>query len=158
MKVKTNRIPIALFVLLSIAGAPWLFGANQTQDANPIAFTDVASQTKTFIGYYRSIQLTPQQKKIKEAAIGAIPAPCCKDFPALTCCCPCNFAKSLWGLSNYLIAKKHYNVAQVRKAASEWIRFTHSNGYAGDACGKGRCQLPTSKDGCGGMDERNLVF
>lgn len=158
MKVKSYRVVVAFLVLLSIVNSPLFFAANATPNGHSLTFTDIASQTKTFIGYYRSIQLNPKQKMIMDEALGSIPAPCCKSFSARTCCCPCNFAKSLWGLSNYLIAKKHYNVAQVRTAASEWINFTHPSGYAGDACQKGRCQLPTTKDGCGGMNENNLVF
>lgn len=158
MKIRCFKIQISLFLLFTILAGPSLQGAIQTNATDPIVFTDVASQTKEFIGYYHAIQLTPEQKKIKEQALGSIPAPCCKDFSALTCCCPCNFAKSLWGLSNYLIVKQHYDVAQLKKAAIAWINFTHSNGYAGDGCNKGRCNLPTSADGCGGMDEQNLVF
>ncbi len=159
MRIKSYKMLIAVLLLLSFFSGSLPIVANPAKrDDGPLAFTNVASQTRTFIGYYRSIQLNPRQKMIMDEALGSIPAPCCKNFSARTCCCPCNFAKSLWGLSNYLIAKQHYNVAQVRKAATQWISFTHSSGFAGDACQKGRCQLPTSKDGCGGMNENNLVF
>ncbi len=50
----------------------------------------------------------------------------------VACCCPCNFVKSLCGLSNYLIVQQHYDAAQLKKATVALINFTHSDGYAED--------------------------
>ncbi len=119
-----------------------------------LQFTDVRKQTEEFIGYYKSIQLTPEQENIKTTALKVMPAACCKEFSQATCCCVCNLSKSVWGLSKYLIAEKNYNAAQVREAAQKWIDFTHPNGYAGDSCPSRRCGLAFHKDGCGGMGDQ----
>ena len=41
------------------------------------------------------IELTPEQELIKKKALSKIPAPCCSDNSAYTCCCPCNMAPLL---------------------------------------------------------------
>lgn len=115
------------------------------------------AQAIEYIGYYHSIKLTPEQEKIKTQALSAIPAPCCKDYTAATCCCPCNLAKAVWGLSHHLIAKKGYGAARVKTAVQEWLRSTNPAGYAGDACYTGGCQRPFAQNGCGGMDERTVL-
>jgi len=117
---------------------------------------DAHLQAKEFIAYYNSIALTPEQEKIKSEALSDIPAPCCSNYSISTCCCPCNLAKSTWGLSNFLIAKLGFSAKQVKETVSEWIRFTNKDGYAGNACYRGRCNLPFREDGCGGMDERRI--
>lgn len=124
----------------------------------PIAFIDVPSQAAEFIGYSRSITLTPAQKRLRDRALGAIAAPCCSKFSAATCCCPCNLAKTVWGLTNHLIVHQGADVASIQKAARRWIRFVNPKGFSGDACNTpGGCGRAFSSDGCGGMDERNLV-
>lgn len=119
---------------------------------------DVRLKTKEFIGYYQSIKLTPEQTRIKEEVLGAIPAPCCAQDSLLKCCCPCNLAKSAWGLSHYLIAKKGYDAAKLKKAMHDWLKLTNGNGYTGDACYEKRCGQPFAANGCGGMNQDQLVF
>ena len=133
------------------AGAP-----SSTPRGTPIQYTDLRAQTVEFIGYYKTIQLTPQQEKIKTEALSSIPAPCCAEFSAATCCCPCNLSKSLWGLSHYLIAREGRGVDEVKSAALRWIAFIQPNGSSGRACSTGGCSRPFSKDGCGGMDDTDL--
>jgi hypothetical protein len=118
-----------------------------------VQFTDVKKQTEEFIGYYHSIKLTPEQEAIKTAALKNMPAACCKEFSQATCCCICNLSKSIWGLSNYLIAEKKYTAEQVNQAAQQWIDFTHPNGYDGKSCSSHRCGQSFAKDGCGGMGD-----
>jgi hypothetical protein len=123
------------------------------------SFYDVKSQTPEFIGYFHSIKLTPEQEKIKWEVLKSIPAPCCSDYPVLTCCCECNLAKSVWGLSNYLIAEHNYNAEQLERAVREWIKFTNPSGYTGDACySPGGCYRSFGSNGCGGMTEENLIL
>src|SRR5574341_1550479 len=122
-----------------------------------IEFTDVRTQTEEFIGYYHSIKLTPEQENIKKEALSKIPAPCCKEFTQATCCCPCNLAKSVWGLSNYLIAKEDYDAARLKEAALEWIHFINKDGYDGNSCNSGRCPSPFREGGCGGMSESHIA-
>jgi hypothetical protein len=121
-----------------------------------MTFTDLRGQTAEFIEYYNTIKLTPEQEKVKTAALTSIPAPCCSSFSAATCCCACNFSKSLWGLTSYLIAKEGRSVDEVKSAALSWIAFTHPNGSSGKACSSGRCNRSFAEDGCGGMQDSDL--
>src|SRR5512143_3495105 len=88
-----------------------------------IEFRNVRSDAERFIDYSNSIRLTPAQERIKAEALGGIPAPCCSEYTMATCCCPCNLAKSAWGLSNYLIAKKGASAGEVRVAVQRWLKF-----------------------------------
>lgn len=119
-------------------------------------FDDVEKQSREYIGYYQSIKLTPEQEAIKAQVLKAMPAACCRDSSAYTCCCPCNLSKTLWGLSNYAIAKKGVNAAQLKEVVDAWMAATNQNGYSGDACYKGGCERAFHNNGCGGMEESNL--
>jgi len=104
-------------------------------------------------------------------ALLPLKAPCCDDNSMATCCCPCNLAQSVWGLSSYLIAEEDYGVEQVRESALQWLRFIHSDYYVMQELGNrgvdpgrygltyeapcytGKCELPFVDGGCGGMAE-----
>ena len=144
------------FLLSGISGLP--AASTKTTKKEAIKFTDVQVQTPEFIGYYKSIELSPQQEKVKNQALSSIPAPCCSDFSIATCCCPCNLAKSVWGLSHYLITKYKYDAQQVKQSVQDWIQFVNKNGYSGNVCNMGHCAYPFHQDGCGGMKEDNIVF
>ena len=127
--------------------------------------------TQRFIGYYNTASLTSEQKSTMEKALLPLKAPCCDDNPMSTCCCPCNLAKSVWGLSSYLIVEENYGAEQVRESAQQWLHFIHSDyyvmqelGHRGVDPGKyglsykapcytGYCELPFVDGGCGGMAE-----
>lgn len=109
------------------------------------------------IEHYHSIALSPEQARVKEEALSALPAPCCSDYSAATCCCPCNLAKTIWGLSHYVIAKENAGVAEVRAAVQEWLQAANPGGFKGNACfTPGGCERPFHQDGCGGMEEGQL--
>ena len=156
-------------VLVQIASLMLLFGvplaasfaldrAASSHTSRSIKFFDAPSQAAEFMGYSRSIALTPAQQRVREKALRAMSAPCCKEFPLATCCCPCNLAKSAWGLSNYLIARKGATAAEVKEAVGGWLAFVGPNGFSGDACNSaGGCDRRFAHNGCGGMDERNLL-
>lgn len=131
---------------LDSAPNPSVAGENGT-----VHFTDAQRQSAEFIAKHRSIVLTPEQKKTMDEALSSIPAPCCKQYSIATCCCPCNLAKSTWGLSKLMIVEHHANATQVNAAAREWLHFTNASGYSGDACSMGRCNQPMEQNGCGGM-------
>lgn len=131
--------------------------STQTSGNGTVNFTDARRQAAEFISYNDSIVLSPDQKKVMDEALSSIPAPCCAQYSIATCCCPCNLAKSTWGLSKSLIANQHANVAQVRAAASEWLRFTNPDGYTGDACFTKGCNRSFERNGCGGMDEGHIL-
>ncbi len=126
--------------------------------ASPIKFTDVQAQTREFIGYNESIKLTPEQELIKREALSRIKAPCCSDNSAYTCCCPCNMAKSWWGLAHHLIVNEGAGADEVQAAVEAWIEFINPDGFSGNACYTGGCIRPFHRNGCGGMDENHLVF
>ncbi|MBI2214792.1 MAG: hypothetical protein HYU52_14190 [Acidobacteria bacterium] len=121
-------------------------------------FGPVEAQTRKFIEYNRTIRLTPAQQSVKDEALSELKAVCCDDFPASTCCCPCNFSKSLWGMANHLIADEGHDSAQVRNAAKLWVAYVNPSGFSGDVCKAGGCDLPFARNGCGGMDENDIQF
>jgi hypothetical protein len=121
-----------------------------------IVFRDAKAQAEEFIGYYHSIKLTPEQEAIKKAGL-AMPAACCRDSSASTCCCPCNLSKTLWGLSNLAISKYGANANDVRQIAQAWLGYVNpTNGFTGDACYKGGCSSSAHSGGCAGMEESKL--
>lgn len=124
-----------------------------------IELHDLAAQTVEFIGYDDSIELTPAQEAIRVEALSALPAPCCSDNTAATCCCPCVMAKSTWGLSKYLITEKGATVEEVRRAAADWQTFIQpEGGFSGDICYTGSCNKAFHDNGCGGMNPRNPIL
>jgi hypothetical protein len=142
-------VPLAAALALDRAASP---------GGRSVRFFDAPSQAAEFIGYSRSITLTAAQQKVWENALRSIAAPCCKEFPLATCCCSCNLAKSSWGLSNFLIARRGATVGEVKSAVRGWLAFVNPNGFSGNACNTaGGCARRFAHDGCGGMDERNLT-
>ena len=122
-----------------------------------IVFRDAKAQAEEFIGYYHSIRLTPEQEAIKKAALESMPAACCRDSSAYTCCCPCNLSKTLWGLSNLAISKHDATAKDVQQLTQSWLAYVNpTNGFTGDACYKGGCSKPAHRGGCAGMEESKL--
>jgi hypothetical protein len=121
-------------------------------------FHDVKQQTREFHAYNQSITLTAEQRAVMDEALRGLPAPCCADRTAATCCCPCNMAMSWWGLSKYLIAERGYGSDQVREAVADWFRFINPDGFTGNACYTGGCNRPFHENGCGGMNKKNVIF
>lgn len=122
-----------------------------------IHFSDVEAQSREFMEWERTVKLTPQQEQVKKTALEAIPAPCCSDNSAYTCCCSCNISRTVWGLSNYMIAKQDAGAEAVRAKVNEWTAFINPNGYSGTTCYTGGCARPFHKDGCGGMQADRLI-
>lgn len=120
-------------------------------------FMDVKAQTLELMRY-ADMSLAPEQEKIKDEVLASIPAVCCKKFPMKTCCCPCNMAMTIWGLSNYMLVVKGADAAELKSAVLDWVKFIGPAGYTGDACFKGGCNRPFAKNGCGGMDHKNVIF
>ena len=143
----------AFAAVVMIAAASWPAAA-----AEEIAFKDVKQQTAQFMEWYKTIKLTPQQESVKKAALTALPAPCCSDNTAYTCCCECNVSRTIWGLSHYLIAKQGASATQVTAKVKQWIAFVNPKGFEGKACYSGGCARPFAKDGCGGMNAGHVAF
>jgi len=121
-----------------------------------IVFRDPKAQAEEFIHHYHTIALTPEQEAIKKAALGPMPAACCRDSSASTCCCPCNLSKTIWGLSNLAISKFGANAAEVKQVTEAWMGFVNPNGVSGDACYRGGCNNAAHRGGCAGMEESEL--
>lgn len=140
----------------------------------PLSFDNA----QRFIDWYNAIGLSAEEEATRDTALDALVAPCCDDYPMSSCCCVCNLARSVWGLSAYLITEKSYAVNQVQEAASQWLHFIRPDYYVASAlneeginprrfglttessCYADRCELPFySKTafrhvgGCGGMEE-----
>ena len=122
-----------------------------------LVFRDRLAQSREFMGYYHTIELTDEQEAIKKAVLGAMPAACCSGSTAYTCCCPCNLSKTIWGLSNYVIAKRGADATQLRGVVDTWMAFVNPNGYSGNACYQGGCNGSLSGGGCGAMSEDKLT-
>jgi hypothetical protein len=122
------------------------------------AFTGSLDEIKTFIGFYHSIRLSPEQERLKVEALSAMSAPCCSKYSLATCCCPCNMAKAAWGLAARLITEKGYTGEQIRLAEASWLKKVNPNGFSGDSCFTGGCTRPMRANGCGGMKEESIVF
>ncbi len=126
--------------------------------AGEIVFSNVQGQSRQFMGWEQTISLTPEQEAIKKQALGAMPAPCCSDNSAYTCCCPCNLSRTIWGLANYLIAEQGAGVKKVQDKTSEWVSFVNPKGFSGDVCYRGGCPRPFKNNGCGGMKANQVNF
>jgi len=148
----------ASLVLILLAGVAGMAFAAATASSS-VTFSDVEKQTREFIAYNDSIKLNAQQEAVKKKALEAIPAPCCSDNTAYTCCCPCNMAKSIWGLSAYLITEQGMGAEAVQSKVKEWIEFINPAGFSGDVCyTAGGCSRAFKSNGCGGMHPSQLTF
>jgi hypothetical protein len=85
--------------------------------------------TQQLIDWHNSIELSTEQQAVRDAALSQLAAPCCDEYPMSTCCCECNLARGVWGLSAYLIAEKGYGADQVREAALQWLHFIRPDYY-----------------------------
>ncbi len=153
-KIRLLFLILPLAALFQIIAFPSPAGATVNRE---FKFYSVKEQSPQFIHHYKTISLTKEEEAIKVDALSKLQAPCCNDNSALTCCCPCNLAKTTWGLTNLLIREYKYTAPQIRKAVTEWVKFTNKDGYKGDACYTGRCGLPFEQDGCGGMGEKLIL-
>ncbi len=172
---------IAVFCLGGCNSAPSTGAAKtvaepyaQEGDATAYGIPLSVSNAAQFVNYYNTYKLTSEQDAIKREALTALVAPCCDDNTMYTCCCPCNLAKSVWGLSAYLIVEKGYNAAAVRQAALQWLQFIRPDYYRAieleqqglnprdyglrhsASCYEGKCELPFSEGGCAGMNALKL--
>ncbi|MFW6175262.1 MAG: hypothetical protein ACOC7L_00425 [Acidobacteriota bacterium] len=164
MNRKTYTIlAAAVLVLAAFFALEYAGPALARSDAEPVVTSggieldDVAAQTRQFIAWEQEIELTPEQEQIRVEALSAIPAPCCSDNTAATCCCPCNMARSVWGLSKHLIVEKRAGVEEVRQAAQDWFHFINPDGFSGDVCYTGGCNRAFHENGCGGMNKDHPV-
>ena len=79
-----------------------------------IVFDDVKARTRQFMEWEKTIRLTPEQEAVKKAALTAMPAPCCDDNSAYTCCCSCNVSRA---------SRSVVGVGSGLGAAGRWLVF-----------------------------------
>ena len=159
---RTLHDGFVLMLALALAGAAACAEARSDDGASPQsvapAFEGSRAEAETFMEYYDSIQLTAPQEAIRKEALTAMPAPCCSNFSAATCCCECNLSRTIWGLSKYLIAREGRGAEEVRAAAEAWVDAVNPAGFPGDTCSSGGCGRSFSEAGCGGMNPHQLEF
>lgn len=153
---RAGRFGRRRFLLGLLGGGALGCASADTMTSGEIVFRDVEDQARTFMEWERRIRLNREQEQIKKDALSAIPAPCCSDNSAYTCCCPCNMSRTIWGLANHMIARQGASAREVRAKTEEWIAYINPNGYDGKACYTGRCPRPFREDGCGGMNASQL--
>ena len=122
----------------------------------PLTFTGDRAETERFIAFNDKITLTAAQEAIRVEALSAIPAPCCKQFSAATCCCECNMKRASDGLAKHLIVDLGADAAKVRTTIQAWQVAINPDGFEGDSCSTGKCGKPFKADGCGGMMHGHL--
>ena len=119
---------------------------------------DARADAERYMQYYEEIELTPEQEAIKKEALEVLPAACCSDNSAYTCCCPCNLSRTVWGLSAHLITAEGADAETVREAVQAWYARVNPGGFPGNSCYTGRCGKPFAEGGCGGMNPTRLVW
>ncbi len=125
--------------------------AKSAKPAAALTFTGDRTETERFIAFNDKITLTAAQEAIRVEALSAIPAPCCKEFSAATCCCNCNMKRASDGLAKHLIVDLGADAAKVRTTIQAWQHAINPDGFEGDSCSTGKCGKPFKADGCGGM-------
>jgi hypothetical protein len=60
-------------------------------------------------------------------------------------------------LSAWLITEKGFGAEQVRVATRAWLAAANPGGFSGDACHSGGCARKISQNGCGGMNEAEVL-
>ncbi len=165
MNHRADRLRLPAVVLLAVASILSACGdstptaavaAAPADGSDPVAVL-LALPMERLIAYDAEIELTPEQEEIRRAALTPIPAPCCSDRSAYTCCCQCNLGRAWWGLSKVLITEHGQNAAEVQANVERWIRNVRPQGFAGDSCYTGRCSTAAKHDGCSGMNPRRVV-
>lgn len=155
-RVKGRGVGLGLATIALVAAIAVAGGA--VADTPAGSYRGDRAETEQFLSWYRTIELTAEQESLRVQALSELPAPCCKEFSAATCCCSCNMARAGWGLAKHLIVEQGATAEQVRAEVAAWHRAINPGGFSGDACFTGGCGRPFAKNGCGGMKETELVF
>jgi hypothetical protein len=140
-------LPSLVVALLGLTGGYLLAGTAP----DLLDFEDREARTADFMRLYEAIELTAEQEAIKREALEAIPAACCADNSAYTCCCPCNLSRTVWGLTAWLITERGADAETVRTEVERWYAAVNPGDFPGDTCYTGGCGKPFSAGGCGGM-------
>lgn len=135
-----------------------LVGSAVAESESKAAYTGDRLEVERFMEAYEAIELTPAQEAIRVDALDDLPAACCKEFSAATCCCECNLSRATWGLAKHLIAEEGADAATVRREVEAfWAKLGPADGWSGEVCTTGGCGRPMKHDGCGGMSPHHLA-
>ncbi|MXW02717.1 MAG: hypothetical protein F4X59_10875 [Holophagales bacterium] len=156
LRPTTAVLLLGVFNVWGCGNSPPVPAAPAAAGDDPVA-TLLALPMERLIAYDAEIVLTPEQEEIKRAALTPIPAPCCSDRSAYTCCCQCNLGRAWWGLSKVLITEHGQSAAEVQANVERWIRNVRPKGFSGDSCYTGRCSTAARHDGCSGMNPNRIV-
>jgi len=161
-RAQRTKMAVGLVILVGAASV-YLFAKQRTAQHVAVALASIEfsggeAETRGFMADNRSIRLTADQEAIRTEALEALPAACCNNFSAATCCCECNLSRATWGLSKRLISEQGLDAVSVRAAVSKWHETVNPNGFSGDTCPTGGCGRAFANNGCGGMLEDHLVF
>lgn len=156
---RADRLLATVAILLLGAFASWSCGGSPPPPVDPDDPVGalLALPMERLIAYDAEIELTAEQEEVKRAALTPIPAPCCSDRSAYTCCCQCNLGRAWWGLSKVLITEHGQTAAEVQANVERWIESVRPQGFAGDSCYTGRCSTAARHDGCSGMNPNRVV-
>ena len=143
---------LEFLAVLAVLAAFVLGGCAQSVRGAEFEFTTPEEDTERFMLWEETVRLTDEQEQIMKDALTPLPAPCCSENSAYTCCCPCNLARTWWGLSKHLIAEQGASVEEVRETVEEWFERINPDGFTGNICGTGGCGRAFHKNGCGGMN------
>ena len=121
----------ALVILCAAFFGTGLFANETSVDWAAGKYTGSREEVLTLMKFYETLELTPDQEAVRLAALQPLPAACCNNFSAATCCCECNLSRSIWGLSKHLIVEHEADAEQVRTAVEAWIQVLKPDGYEG---------------------------
>ena len=148
---------VAAVVLIAVG--LYAYDEMEARPDSAVRFGEVGAQTARYHAYYKTISLDAEQQRVFREALSSLPAPCCNDKTAYTCCCKCNMARSWWGLAKHAIVNEGYGVDEVRAVVEDWFEHINPSGFTGDACYTGGgCSRPFHRNGCGGMNEAHVVL
>lgn len=155
--MRTNRGAAGRAAILTLLALSWLAAPlggparPETAAAAENGAVATAAEARSKIDLDRTVALTSAQEALRRKALTPLPAPCCSTFSMATCCCPCNLARSIWGVSKEAASREGANVETIREAVLSWIDALNPSGYTGEVCATGGCGRAFGEDGCGGM-------
>ena len=150
--------PVALLTVVVLGMTAGYLMADETA-GGLLDFSDPQARTPDLLRLYEEIELTAEQEAIKKEALEAIPAACCSDNTAYTCCCPCNLSRTVWGLSAWLITEQGADAETVRSEVERWYGAVNSGEFPGNTCyTAGGCGKPFANGGCGGMNPAHVSW
>lgn len=170
-------VSLAGLVMAEEAEFPWGIVVPTAGEMTSYGIPLSLENAQIFADWYHEINLTAEEEGVVNEALEALPAICCDDHRLTRCCCElsgllCNLVRSARGLAHFLVREKGFRAEEVRAAVEEWLKFLRpeyflaraAEGHGEDpaeyglsssrdyqSCYLGRCNVPLTQGGCGGM-------